>query len=606
MRRNLKRAGFAAVLLGMTVVADVLSSQALSAQPQEEIEFSCDLASPSSPLPALFLTAVDISGRGYHSDISWPQETAAREVLDEWQNDIGFRGLYRMQFNLWEISQLEKNSSLQARLLDNYEAVIKRISDAGGIVLLDIFSTPQGQGKVRDKKSYPVDLKVFKKTVKEYIAYFSCKKRYNVWYEVWTAPDLDDFFLGRKQEYLSLYRAVAESVQELEQETRVHIPVGGPSTAWWFRSCEGNTILTPERSLIYELIQFCYHHKLPLNFISWHAYSTDPKIEKETTYYNKTGLALIRDWLSYFRFPASTPLIVSEWNYDSGANVVSERKETSNVSASYIPARLRHMLDAGLDYQIFFSLEDFQDNREGVVRNVGLFWFEQNPLAYKGGSKATYTAMRMINALGPQMVPVSETAPDEYAGMIATKKDSSVRLLVYNYVDPEIVLHHLSRNLSLLNEKERQQLLKLLKSEKLEKILRKELDISGLKTSSRVKALLRKACELNDSAEKIKREGRIASIALRNANSEKYILKRYCADSSCSLNCGMTEVEEGIYSAKEPLRVHLEPYSVHLIVLEPAPEQVAEPAPVSEERVQQEQPQPKPESSEAVNATTGN
>jgi len=52
-------------------------------------------------------------------------------------------------------------------------------------------------------------------------------------------------------------------------------------------------------------------------------------------------------------------LIVDEWNYDNGVNLSAERRDRVFVSASYIPARLKHMYEAGIDHQVFFSLEDF-------------------------------------------------------------------------------------------------------------------------------------------------------------------------------------------------------------------------------------------------------
>ena len=64
---------------------------------------------------------------------------------------------------------------------------------------------------------------------------------------------------------------VAEAVKELEQETKVNIPLGGPSASWWFQAFEGNNIVTAERSLLYELIAYCFHYRLPLDFVSWHA-----------------------------------------------------------------------------------------------------------------------------------------------------------------------------------------------------------------------------------------------------------------------------------------------------------------------------------------------
>jgi hypothetical protein len=483
----------------------------------------------------------------------------------------------RLQYNLWEISQLEKNRQLQEKLLSNYESIIKRISDAGQIAIVDIFSTPQGQGKVLDKKSSPVDLKIFKELVKNYIRRLSCEKKYNVWYEVWTAADLDVFFLGRQQEYLGLYKAVAESVRELEQEYNVHIPLGGPSSSWWFRNSEGNTVITPERSLIYELIKFCYHFKLPLDFISWHAYSTDPKTEKEMTAYNKTSVALIRDWLSYFNFSKDTPLVVDEWNYDSGQNILAERKEKAYIGASFIPARLRQMYEADINYQVFFSLEDFQDNKEGVARNVGAFWFEAADQGYNGGAKAGYNAFRMLSMLGKAMYISPSKINDEFVGIVATRSEDSLEILIYNYIDPDILRSLLSRNIATLNEGERKTLLEVIQSETLGKLKRKEIDINAIRASGKTKNLLKKALELNEAAGRFVDLPRQLKLDIKNLKKD-YLYTRYSVSSACSLNCEMAPIEEKSISFNEGLysdKISLEPYSLNLIILKPKPQESA-------------------------------
>ncbi|MDD5238664.1 MAG: hypothetical protein PHU96_06890, partial [Candidatus Omnitrophica bacterium] len=178
-------------------------------QSSEDLEFTLDINSATTTLPKIFKPNIDLSGRGFHREVDWPQTAAAKEVIEKWQKEIGFNGIFRLQYNLWEIKQLSKNKNLQHRLLVNYENIIKKVSDAGGVVILNIFGTPAGLGEVLDKKSPPWDFKAFKELVKADIRYLSCFKKYNIWYEVWNAPDLDDFFLGRRQEYFNLYRAVA-------------------------------------------------------------------------------------------------------------------------------------------------------------------------------------------------------------------------------------------------------------------------------------------------------------------------------------------------------------------------------------------------------------
>ncbi|MCX5711831.1 MAG: hypothetical protein NTY47_02020, partial [Candidatus Omnitrophica bacterium] len=297
-------------------------------------EFVLDVNSATMPLPAIFKPSVDLSGRGINHENNRPQTLANPEVLARWGKDISFCGIYRVQFDLWEVEALAKDKDKQEQLLHSYDNIFKEITDSGSTVILDIFGTPAGLGKVLDKRSAPVDPRLFKALVKKYIKRFSCENKSNIWYEVWNAPDLDDFFLGRKQDYLNIYRVCAEAVKELETQYKINIPIGGPSVSWWFQATDGNTIATPEKSLIYSLIRYCYSYRLPLDFVSWHAYSTDPKVDNEATIYKRrNNIKLVRDWLYYFHFSRSTPIMVAEWNFDSGANIIPERSESSNVSA---------------------------------------------------------------------------------------------------------------------------------------------------------------------------------------------------------------------------------------------------------------------------------
>jgi hypothetical protein len=448
---------------------------------------------------------------------------------------------------------------------------MERITAAGGVVILDIFSTPAGLGKVLDKKSPLWDLKAFKALIKNYIRELSCNKRYNVWYEVWSAPDLNSFFLGRKQDYLSLYRAVAEAAKELEAETKIYIPVGGPSASWWFQNLSGNTIVTAERSLIYELIKFCASYRLPLDFITWHAYSIDPQVEKENTRYKKNNVALIRDWLSYFNFDKNTPLIIDEWNYDRQENVLAERDKDSFVCASYIPVRLQNMYEAGLNCQFYFSLEDFQSNKEGVNRNVGIFWFDRDAPAYKGGPKLIYNVFRMLAKLGDNFF-VAPNLKDEFVGVIATKRQDYFALIISNYIDPEISENYLSRNLATLNNSERKIILDMIKSGRLTKILLRELDISALRVTKRLKAMLKKAQELYEQALQFKISARNIKIEIKNINGD-YLYQRYTIDSSSTASSEFFPVEEkkigasGLYQET----LSLSPYSVNMLVLKKKP-----------------------------------
>jgi len=122
----------------------------------EEIEYTLDLGSDKFvPLPKIFLADIDLSGRGFSRQSIWPQELSAPEALKTWQQDIGFKGLFRLQYNLWDINEFSKNKNLQEKLINNYENILQQITDAGGTALVTIFGTPAGLGRVLDKRSPP-------------------------------------------------------------------------------------------------------------------------------------------------------------------------------------------------------------------------------------------------------------------------------------------------------------------------------------------------------------------------------------------------------------------------------------------------------------------
>jgi len=554
------------ILAGFVCLTLSLICNALYAQSPDDLELTLDLTSWTSPTPKIMKPNIDLSGRGFHHNNTWPQSLASKEAIDTWKKDIGFNGVYRLQYNLWEISQFTKDKESESKILANYDETIKSVSDSGGVVILNIFGTPKGLGKILDGKSAPIKTAAFKELIKSRIKELSCEKKYNIWYEVWNAPDLGDFFLGREQEYLNLYRLVAESVKELEAQYKINIPVGGPGTSWWFHNLDGNNILKPEKSLIYILIKFCDNNNLPLDFISWHAFSSDPEVENELTIYKKNSVKLLRDWLSYFKLDNNTPLIVDEWNYDRDANVLPARAEKAYISASYIPARIKNMYEAGLDNQVFFSLEDFQNNKELATRNVGLFYYGLGRLEKKTGFKVSYNIFKMLKELGPDMF--SSKINDKFVGSIATKSQDRIELLIYNYIDPDIVNNYLAENIATLNPAESKFILNAIRSDSLNEVITSEKGIDLAHTTNKVKALLKKAQELNNKAKKFNSSNRNIKINLKNINGD-YSYSRFSVDSSCSLNCEFKPVQEKEVSLTGSYQeeLSLSPYSVNLIIL---------------------------------------
>ncbi len=539
-----------------------------------DIDFNLDITGKTKPTPNLLRKpGIDLSGRGFHYQPTWPQNLAAPEVLAQLNERLDLSGgIFHLQFDLWEFIQLAKDKEMQAEFLENYSTVIKNINSAGGIILLNLYGMPPGLGKVLDKKSSPWDIGAFKELVKHIIRYLSCEKGYDIWYEIWNAPDSDDFFLGQKKEYLNIYQAVAQSVKELEKETNRDIRIGGPAVTWWFQNLEGNTVFYPEESLIYEFIRFCSQQGLPLDFISWHAYTSDPLAESEITCYKNIVPKLIREWLSYFGLDSTIPLIISEWNYDTGLNFEPKRGWESYVAASFIPSRIRNMLKSGIDYQIFFCLEDFKNNKQGVNRNVGLFWFESEHVKYTGGAKSMFNVISMLNMLGSEMF-IASRLDDEFVGIIATKTETGLALFLFKYIDPRLARDYLSRHLAELHPRLARILVNLIHSDKWERIKNSEIPLKTLRLDKRIKAKIEEAITLNKMAKSLITQSQNINLNLTNLKDD-YIYKKYIVDKSCRLDCAFMPREEkeikDVTTYKETLI--LEPYSVVLIVMDKKPE----------------------------------
>ena len=568
---------FCVLIFGFWVYSSCAQDTAAAPKPvtpgaPAAIEMNLDVNSKTVPLPKIYSPNINLSGRGFHKDPAWPYHIASPEAIETWAAQIGFKGMYRLHWNLWEIEQARSNPELHKKLLANYESIIKRISDGGGTVVLSLFGTPPGKGDVLDKRSPPLNIKQWKQMVKRTMRYLSCQKKYNIWYEVWDSPDTDNFFLGDKKDYLSLYRMAAEAVRELNNEkfqrrNKIKISIGGPSVTWWFQNIGGNTIHTPEESLIYELIKLCRTRKLPLDFISWHTYSTDPRADQEATNYNKSPTGLIRDWLKYFRIKNEVSLVVDEWNYDSGLNILEERNGRSYIGASYIPSRIKNMNEAGLDRQIFYCLEDFQNNKEGINSNRGAFGYDDKSSVYKGSAKSIYNIFLMLKELGDSQY-TSLNLSDEFVGAIATKKDDNIILLLWNYIDPDAGRSLLSRSVGSLNDKGRVNLVGMVKSGKLDDILNQKAPLGEFSTD-KLKALFKKIYDLMAIASSSMNNSRDVKITLSNLKGG-YLYQRYTVDDSCgTAYCPFVPVEEkqiqadNIYQETQALK----PYSVNLVVL---------------------------------------
>ncbi|MDR6944727.1 GH39 family glycosyl hydrolase [Mucilaginibacter pocheonensis] len=111
------------------------------------------------------------------------------------------------------------------------------------------------RGNVTPPKDYQKWNNLVKALVEHWTQRYGKEEVASWYFEIWNEPNLKDgFFTGTQQDYFKLYKETATAIKSVSASYRV----GGPATA-------GN-------AWIPEMIDFCAQQKVPVDFISTHAY----------------------------------------------------------------------------------------------------------------------------------------------------------------------------------------------------------------------------------------------------------------------------------------------------------------------------------------------
>ncbi|MBU1090811.1 MAG: hypothetical protein KKC42_03090, partial [Candidatus Omnitrophica bacterium] len=125
---------------------------------------------------------------------------------------------------------------------------------------------------------------------------------------------------------------------------------------------------------------------------------------------------------------------------------------------------------------------------------------------------------------------------------------------------------------------DRNRLLRFIKSDKFEKFLKGELEVSGSRRlRKKVKVMLEKARVMNNRAKLFVQEPRNIKFVIKNLKGS-YIYEKYVVDSSCQIDCPFKAVEtkEVVTSDVYTERLTMNPYSLNLIILDLKPAEAEE------------------------------
>jgi xylan 1,4-beta-xylosidase len=269
--------------------------------------------------------------------------------------------------------------------------------------------------------SPPKDYKKWEALVKGFVEH--CVKRYGrkevrKWYfEVWNEPNIV-FWSGTQEEYWELYNHSAKAIKEVDP----WLKVGGPASAGgeWVK----------------EILEYCANAKVPIDFVSYHGYSTDkgyfvggkPFEYKGIDYWRelaKANYEIVRS----FDQENSLEIHVTEWNLTS--RIWEPQHNTANGAAYCCQA-----INDVIPYVDTFSYWTISD----IFREQGFpdkeFHGGFGLITIHGLRKPKYWAFELLGRLKGQRIPVSITTPVKGVGSIATKTREGLYVLIW-YYNPE-------------------------------------------------------------------------------------------------------------------------------------------------------------------------
>jgi xylan 1,4-beta-xylosidase len=235
------------------------------------------------------------------------------------------------------------------------------------------------------------------------------------WYfEVWNEPNID-FWAGEPKQatYFTLYDHTARAMKAVNPRIRV----GGPATssAHW----------------VDEFIAYCAANKIPVDFISSHAYGDDTVQDlfgtNETIPMNQRlcrAIGKVHKQITDSAMP-KLPLMWTEWNVPS----FGEKNARDTIYVGAALADDVRQCDGLVDMMSFWTFSDvFEENGPIPQPFEGHFGL----IAEGGIKKPSYNGFALLHKLGHERIANPATNV-----LVTKREDGSTVIAVWNLVDPD-------------------------------------------------------------------------------------------------------------------------------------------------------------------------
>jgi hypothetical protein len=222
---------------------------------------------------------------------------------------------------------------------DTLDQSVDDIVQAGAVPLMSITIKPKVlYPKVDQDTVDPNDYGKWEELIFTMVDHYKKRGLTGAYWEVGNEGDIGEMggspYRFTPEDYVRYYRHTVAAV--LRADPTAH--VGGPAVAGW------------KSPILPALIAFCDKERVPLHFVSWHIYNSDPKAIEGTITAVKALLA------EHPSLHAET--ILDEWNM-----ALTVPPEDVRIQPAFVAETAWRMKEAGLTYSCFYHIRDYHVER---------------------------------------------------------------------------------------------------------------------------------------------------------------------------------------------------------------------------------------------------
>lgn len=278
-------------------------------------------------------------------------------------------------------------------------------------------------GKVNEDNVEPTDYAEWKRLISRLVTHYKERNAGIRYWEVGNEPDIGESggtpYRFKPESYVRYYGQTVAAIREVDPTALV----GGPALA---------NVHSP---ILPALLDGCDGGKLPLDFISWHIYSSNPVGVRGTIDYAR-GLLTKHPSLE------KVETFLDEWNMDLQGPPLDPQ-----FQPCYVLEVVWQMKQAGLDWSCYYHIRDYHVDYDQFApffspQGAAFMtrWWNRMPqfdglFDYQDRVRPSFFAFKLLSRLTGERLPITSSHPTVHGFATHDEKYRIDQVLLWNFSD---------------------------------------------------------------------------------------------------------------------------------------------------------------------------